>query len=240
MTEIRLTLDDAPFSGRSVRGVRVAVIDSGVAADHPHIGPPVLPGISLLGHGSDVRDRVGHGTAVAAAIREKAPDAELIPVRVFDTMLNTSADVLGAALRWAADNGAHLINVSMGTPNDARREMLEEALAYVASRGAIVVAAADNHGEAMYPGALNGAIAVRLDPTCERNEIVVSRDAHGGWRVGASGLPRPIPGVPVERNLAGISFAVANVSGFLARLQEGDRDSGAEDLLATIGPAVRM
>jgi hypothetical protein len=69
-----------------------------------------------------------------------------------------------------------------------------------------------------------------LDPSCGRHELAVA--LHGAPRAvgfASSGYPRPIAGVPVERNLSGISFAVANVTGFLARLLEADataRDVG--------------
>ena len=73
------------------RGVRVAVIDSGVHAAHPHIGS-VAGGVAIDEDGrehEDYVDRLGHGTAVAAAIKEKAPDAELYVVKVFDRSLST-------------------------------------------------------------------------------------------------------------------------------------------------------
>ena len=66
------------------------------------------------------------------------------------------------------------------------------------------------------PGSIDGTVGVELDPTLDRHEI--RRTASGGWR--ASGYPRPVSGVDPERNLRGISFAAANVSGLLARFLE--------------------
>jgi subtilisin family serine protease len=218
----RLTLNSPPFKDRTGRGVRVAVVDSGVAAGHPHVGA-VADGVSLLATGedsSDYRDRVGHGTAVAGAIREKAPDVELLAVRIFDRELKASGEVLAAAVRWAADHGAHLINLSLGTPNEARRELLAEALAYASTCGALVVAAAEHNGAPMYPGALEGAIGVLLDNQCARDEMLLLDAAPRFPRLAASGYPRPIPGIPPERNIAGLSFAVANATGFLSRIVE--------------------
>lgn len=221
----RLTLTSPPFTGRTGRGVRVAVVDSGVAAGHPHVGA-VAEGVSLLANGedsSDYRDRLGHGTAIAGAIREKAPDVELLAVRIFDRELKASGEVLADAVRWASDHGAQLINLSLGTPNEARRELLSAALQYAAERGAIVVAAAEHDGAPMYPGALEGAIGVLLDNQCARDEIILLDAAPRSLRLAASGYPRPIPGVPTERNFSGLSFAVANVTGFLARVaKDGD------------------
>lgn len=230
----RLTLNSAPFAGRTGRGVRVAVVDSGVAAGHPHVGA-VTAGVALLAtaeDASDYRDRLGHGTAVAGAIREKAPDVELLALRIFDRELKASGEVLARAIHWAADHGAQLINLSLGTPNEARRELLAEALAYASTRGALVTAAAEHNAAPMYPGALEGAIGVLLDARCARDEIVLLDAAPRSLRLAASGYPRPIPGVPPERNFSGASFAVANVTGFLARLLEGEN---LHDWLATQG-----
>lgn len=223
MTELRLTLAHSVIAERTGRGVRVAVVDSGVAAGHPHVGD-VAAGVSLItgADPADFSDRIGHGTAVAAAIREKAPDVEVLAVRVFDRQLSTSANLLAEAIRWATDHGARVINLSLGTPNESHASLLRAALTYAAYRRAIVVAAYENEGTPMLPGALNGAIGVKLDADCPREELRVLNAVPGVGRplLGASGFPRPIPGVPPERNLYGISFAVASASAFIARAIE--------------------
>src|SRR5688572_3372383 len=73
------TLEPAPTPAATGRGVRIAVIDSGVFAAHPHVGG-IAGGVSIALDGtedSDFVDRLGHGTAVTAAIKEKAADAEI-------------------------------------------------------------------------------------------------------------------------------------------------------------------
>ncbi|MGH7713204.1 MAG: S8 family peptidase [Gemmatimonadaceae bacterium] len=241
MTSVRLTLDRGQFAGKTGRGVRIAVVDSGIAAGHPHVGE-VASGVCLICEEdgrTDSGDRHGHGTAVAAAIREKAPEAELIAVRVFERTLATQSEVLAQAMRWAADHGAHLINLSLGTPNASRGAILSEALDHATSRGALVVAALESDGHAMFPGALPGAVGVRLDPHCARDELIVHQPASRSLHLAASGFPRPIPGVPPERNLFGISFAVANGTGFLARLLEGRSATSPGELAELIESAPR-
>lgn len=199
------------------------MVDSGVASGHPHVGL-VSRGISLSGDGGapdDYLDRIGHGTAVAAAIREKAPDVELVAVRVFDKELATNAQTLARGIAWAAEQGARVINLSLGTANPARAAVLQEAVTHAASLGAIVVSARAGDGTIWLPGSLPGVVGVELDWQCPRDELIVD-DAEGVVVFRASGYPRPIPGVPPARNLSGISFAVANVTGFIARLCEGD------------------
>src|SRR5581483_5260893 len=81
------------------RGMRVAVIDSGIYADHPHING-VAGGVAIDGEGrehADFTDRLGHGTAVAAAIRDQAPEAELFAVKIFDRQLSSNIGALVAA-----------------------------------------------------------------------------------------------------------------------------------------------
>ena len=234
MTARRFTLDDPPFAGLTGKAVRVAVIDSGVHPANPHIGGAQVSGVRIGAHGEiddDFVDRIGHGTAVAAAILEKAPDIDLVAVRVFDRTLATSAEALAHAISWAALHGARLINLSLGTSNPKRAEMLGGAVAEAKEVGAIVVSAAESGGVTWLPGALPNVAGVTLDPACDRHELaVVPHDPPPGAGFASSGYPRPIAGVPVERNLSGISFAVANVTGFLARLLEADasaRDLGA-------------
>ena len=226
MTARRFTLDDPPFTGLTGRGVRVAVIDSGVHPANPHIGGVPVSGVRVGPDGEidgDFVDRIGHGTAVAAAIIEKAPGIDLVAVRVFDRTLATSAEVLARGITWAANHDARLINLSLGTSNPARAAILGAAVQEAVAAGAIVVSALESDGITWLPGSLPNAVGVTLDPTCDRHAIVVTTDVtSGSVGVGASAYPRPIDGVAVERNLSGISFAVANATGFLARLLSRD------------------
>src|SRR6266567_458032 len=129
MRTVRLSLTDAPFAGRTGRGVTVAVVDSGIHADHPHIGG-VHGGVCLVPgtDQSDLVDRIGHGTAVAAAIREKSPGIDLLAVKVFDRQLTTSADVLANAIDWSVDHDARVINLSLGTANAEHADLLQAAV----------------------------------------------------------------------------------------------------------------
>jgi subtilisin family serine protease len=213
--------------------VRVAVIDSGIHADHPHIGG-IAGGMSICDGQPptpDTTDRIGHGTAVAAAIREKAPDAELYAVKVFDRTLSTTADRLVRAIYWAAGAGAHVINLSLGTHRAQHARSLSEAVAYAVERGAVIVAAEESDGIRWLPGSLPGVVPVRLDWACARESFRVDRSPSGEG-VATSGFARPIPGVPMEANLNGISFAVANASGFVARAREAVQHAGAAEILA--------
>lgn len=218
------------------RPVRVAVIDSGVNPVHPHVGG-VAGGTAITADGSsggDYIDRLGHGTAVAAAIRERAPGAELLAVKVFDRRLTASIEALVAGIGWAAAHDADLINLSLGTANLDHMAALRSAVARAAESGGLVVAAGTHDGVAYLPGGLDGVVRVELDWSCPRLAVEVLPGAGGADVVcHASGFPRTLRGVPPERNLKGISFAVANVTGVLAReLTGGSRPSCDEAIAA--------
>lgn len=196
--------------------VRVAVVDSGIIAGHPHIGGAVATGISFVEAAADTIDRLGHGTAVSAAIREKAPEAELVPVKVFDRALRTDAETLARAIEWAAGQGCALVNLSLGTSNAAHGELLDAAVRSAHEAGSLVITALEADGVTYHPGVDGRAIAVIGDAAMDRNSCRVEGAPGGAYVMRASIYPRPIPGVPVERNLHGVSFAVANVTGLLA------------------------
>jgi subtilisin family serine protease len=221
----------ASFAGRTGRGVRIAVVDSGIHATHPHVGG-ISGGVAIDCDGQvglDFDDRLGHGTAVAAAIREKAPEAALIAVRVFDRTLATTAGALSAAIEWSAAQDAALINLSLGTATPDHRAVLEHAIQLAARDGAIVVSAAPQGDTNWLPGALAGVIAVEADWTRARDLFDV-RATDGRVVIRASGYPRPIPGVPVNRNFRGTSFAVANATGLVALAIEGRRVGSIDEL----------
>jgi hypothetical protein len=176
--------------------MKIAIVDSGVHAAHPHVGG-IAGGVSIAG--GDVVDRLGHGTAVAGAIREKAPDAGLYAVKIFDRRLSADADTIIRALEWCVEQKMDIVNLSLGTANPDHRARFEQVL----TGGPVVVSVA---------GVIPSMIAVAADKECPRNAF---RYRDGVFY--ASPYPRPIPGVPPESNLHGDSFAVANMTGFVAQ-----------------------
>jgi subtilisin family serine protease len=209
------------LSERTGRGIRIAVIDSGVHATHPHVGG-VSGGIAIRDDGTVVdeyTDRLGHGTAVTAAIREKAPDADIIAIKVFWRALSTNIESLVRAIDEATARGAGLINLSLGTAEMRHRAMLEAAVARARERHAVVVAAHDDGGVRWLPGCLDEVFAVRADWMSDRDTYSIAA-VEDRTVLATSPYPRSIPGVPKERNVSGVSFAVANASGFVARALE--------------------
>jgi type VII secretion-associated serine protease mycosin len=157
------------------RGVTVAVVDSGVAANHPDLIGQVLPGLDLVSPtGNGQQDAVGHGTTVAALIAGRgddqrgvvglAPDAKILPVRVLDEKNQYSdARTVAEGVRWAVDHGAKVINLSLG--GSVGSEALAEAIDYAFQRDVVVIACVGNVvsgqvNEVWYPAREPGVLAV--------------------------------------------------------------------------------
>ena len=214
--------DMLPFPGYTGSGVRVAVIDSGVNPRHPHIGN--LAGGVCIGANARVEkdsylDLLGHGTAVMAAIQEKAPDAEYFAVKLFHSALRTSVDCLVKAIEWTIENRMDVVNLSLGTSKPDHKTRLTELAACALENGVTLVSAQETDGQRCFPGCLPGVLGVRLDWDCDRDTFRCEETSEG-LRLHASGYPRSLPGMTRERNLHGISFAVANMSGFIIRACE--------------------
>jgi Subtilase family len=184
---------------RSSRHIKIAIVDSGITPGHVHVGA-VAGGVSFAGEGEPI-DRLGHGTAVAGAIRQWTADADLYAVRVFDRRLSANIETIVRALEWCRDQEMDIVNLSLGTANPAHRERFLAVL----GRPLVVSPAG------LLPGSLDGVAGVEADAECPRDAF---RYRDGVFY--ASPYPRPIPGVPVERNLSGVSFAVANLTGLAA------------------------
>jgi subtilisin family serine protease len=217
--------------------VSIAIIDTGVHARNLHVGG-VAGGVGFDEGGQptgDFVDRLGHGTAVAAVIREKAPAADLWAVKVFDRTLRTDIAKLLAGLDWAIARRFPLVNLSLGTAEAAHEPLLAARVAKAVAEGVLIVTAGTaEDGTAYLPGTLPGVLPVELDWDCPRDQVRVAERADGSRVCRASGYPRPIPGVPPEKNLKGLSFAVANVTGCLARGLDADHRIAAAAALARL------
>ncbi len=151
-------------------GITVAVVDSGVQANHPDLSGRVRPGAAIVNGvvqtGSGGTDVNGHGTHVAGIVGAGengvgivgiAPRATILPVRVLDEQgVGPNSDI-GKGITWAVDHGAQVINVSIGS--DTKAASVTTAVSYAVAHGVVVVAAAGNGGPSgnpRYPAALPG------------------------------------------------------------------------------------
>lgn len=218
------------------RGIRVAVLDTGVAADHPALVGSVGPGYDYIGDDADADEEAdgldtsgdgrldssyGHGTFVAGLVRLVAPDAQILPMRVLDSDGVGSEVVIAQAIRDAVAAGADVINLSFGGRTSADSAAIDSALYYAENSDVLVVVSAGNGGSAqpLYPATSGDAVSVTaVDPATGR---VADYASHGSWvelAAPASDVVGPVPGDGYAR-WSGTSMAAPLVSGQVALVQ---------------------
>jgi serine protease len=159
-------------------GVTVAVVDTGVAYENyggltaaPDLaGTKFVPGFDFVDYDTHPQDQNGHGTHVAGTLAQTTNNgigcagvafgAAIMPVRVLDKDGAGTMDQVASGIRWAVDNGARVINLSLGGPSGSAA--LLSAVQYAASKDVVVVAAAGNKSSATleYPANYPDTISV--------------------------------------------------------------------------------
>ncbi len=156
------------------QGIIVAVLDTGLAADHPLLQSNITTGYDFVkmtgsfldaGNGLDdngngtVDEFVGHGTHVAGIIVTAAPGVQIMPIRVLNSDGVGTYWEVSQGIRYAVDHGAKVISMSLTAPR--LTPSLSDALAYAAAHGVIVVAAAGNDDPGPnYPAGYSDPLAV--------------------------------------------------------------------------------
>src|SRR5438445_1239217 len=233
----------APSAWDTARGagVTVAIIDTGVAPVDDLDPARLLRGHNFLDRGDDARDDNGHGTHVAGTVAQTtdngigvagmAPLARLLPLKVLGADGSGTSVAIADAIRWAADHGARVLNLSLG--GGARSAAMADAVAHARRRGCVVVCAAGNSGGrgVSYPAAYPGALAVssvgpkgRLAPYSSYGPEVRIAAPGGDKSQGEQGgvlqeTIDPSSGEGVYRWFQGTSMAAPHVAGAAALLQ---------------------
>lgn len=205
-------------------GVLVAVVDSGINPSHPHVGT-VLDGASFrldsrgkALKGDEPTDRIGHGTACAAAIRELLPQASLLSVRVFWDRLEADSAQVAAGILWALERGAQLVNLSLAVlPGGSANHFLASVCRSAAERGAAILAARPP-GPSLPLHRRTDVISCGADRRCPPDLFFPDGRRPLGFL--ASPAARSFPGFPPEANYRGPSLATARISGFSGKIIE--------------------
>ncbi|WP_052504485.1 S8 family serine peptidase [Rossellomorea aquimaris] len=152
-----------------IKEVTVAIVDSGVDLKHPELRGRLVEGKNFINEEEPPVDRSGHGTHVAGlvgavtnnkmGIASAAEKVKLMPVKVFEGKTTYMSTVI-QGIRYAADNGADIINLSLGSYSNM--QALEDAIDYAVDKGALVVGAAGNDNEhaVLYPATYSNVLAV--------------------------------------------------------------------------------
>jgi thermitase len=248
---------------RSEQPVVVAVVDSGIATDHPdlrhHLWTATVGGQQVHGarfvdgaHDFDVTDQDGHGTMLAGTILGTAGAVDgirIMPVKIFDVPTEPTARSAARGIRWAVEHGARIVNLSfdLGIGSTELRESIENAC----DAGALVVIAAGNTGgnNDHYPTIPAAYVARRR----ERIIVVMATDAYdekptfSNFGVDRVDLAAPGVGIVSTRSMlsydgppppygrySGTSPAAAQVTGAAALLKSQRPEWMAEDLKARL------
>ena len=168
--------------------VVVAVIDTGVDAQHPFLQGRVLEGgWDFVNDDADPADDASHGTHCAGIIRDATPDnVKILPIKILNASGRGSASVIEEAIRYAADRGAQVLNMSFGGSDKAGRfwRNSTNGVRYAGEKGAVCVAAAGNTGSCLdtnpiYPANVPQAFTV----ACTDEQDCVSAFSNYGTNV---------------------------------------------------------
>ncbi|HSI86619.1 MAG: S8 family serine peptidase [Candidatus Methylacidiphilales bacterium] len=184
-----------PFIQSGGGGVRVAVIDSGIDLAHPLLrGENLLHDWSFSATHVRQGDTCGHGTEVAAIIRQFAPRCILGSFRVLDGNLRTTTEAIATAARHAMDLGYHILNLSLADSAPGCERIHQEWVSEALARGVHIVASSSNENvdRAQYPAFLQGVISVCAQGNASRPEICYRG---GAIQFGASGALAELPDV---------------------------------------------
>lgn len=212
------------WGGSTGKGVKVAVIDSGIDADHPAVGGGVAGYVSIAEQGKDLiydaephGDLFGHGTACAGIIRALAPECELYSVRVLGPTLTGRGHIFAAGLRWAIENGMDVCNLSLGTTRRDFFATFHELTDQAYFRNIMLITAANNMPVPSYPSVYASVISVASHD--EQDPFRFYYNPHPPVEFGARGIDVPLAwkdGGTIKAT--GNSFAAPHVTGVVAAI----------------------
>jgi subtilisin len=215
------------------RGVRIAVLDSGIENRHFALDDlKLVDDVAIVEDGRKLavvpgegRDLYGHGTAVAGIIREVAPEAEIGSIRVLGESLSSRTAIILEGARQAIDRGYHILNCSLGCgiPEHVLKYKTWVDEAFV--QGVHVVAACNNvdFGRPEWPAFFTSVLAVNMANTQDRQRVFYKRGHLVEFAACGVDIEVPWAGGALKK-VTGSSFAAPRVAGMLACLLSEVRD----------------
>lgn len=232
-------------------GTTIAIVDSGIDLEHPDLAPHIVPGVDLVANDNHPDDENGHGTHVAGIAHAGAPEASLLPIRVFDADGRGSNGLIAAGIDAAVERGADVINLSLGDAGPADRlrrgGVVNRAIRRADAAGVVVVSAAGNEGqhETVYRNVVSLVVVAAVGPDGQRAPFSNYGDertvAAPGVEIESTAPREPTPTFPDGTNgtapLSGTSMAAPFVSAQAALLHAAGLD--ANEILTRIPATAR-
>lgn len=211
------------------KGVRVAVVDSGVEYNHPALGSAVWGGV-IVEYDSKAKnnfrikpddqpvDVSGHGTACAGIIHSIAPDAEIYSVRVLGRNMGGRAIQFAAGLDWAIENGMQVVNLSLSTSLEEYFGLFHDLADQAYFRNINLVCAVNNIPEPSYPSLYSSVISVAAHEG--KDPFTYYYNTNPPVEFGAPGIDIEVPWNKGEYlTCTGNSFAAPHIAGITALIR---------------------
>ena len=247
----KIEAEDAWANCSQGEGITVAVVDTGIDLDHPDLQANLVSGKSFVSGTSSPDDDAGHGTHVAGAVAAVAnnggvigvaPKASLMPIKVLDSSGSGSIYDVVDGIEWATDNGANVINMSLGSVSNS--SLLQDAIDYAHNRDVLIVAAGGNCGDSfyflngcnyqdqpVYPGADGDVMAVASTDSNDNQSSFSNEGSYIEIAAPGSSIYSTYPSGSYA-TLSGTSMASPHVAGLAALIWSQNPDWSNEEVRA--------
>jgi subtilisin family serine protease len=237
------------WGGATGEGVTVAVIDSGVEADHPLLRGRLIESVAVEMHGdepevveTEATDLFGHGTACAGIIVGVAPGVNIVSVRVLGADLRAKGAAFATGLAYVINRPVDVANLSLSSKSEALFPVLHELADDAYFRRVVLVSAVNNVVGASYPSLFSSVISVAAHS--EPDPFRFYYNPNPPVEFGAWGLDVPVAWTNGGESLVtGNSFAAPHVTGLVALLlskHPGLTPFEVKAVLASVADNVRL
>lgn len=211
------------------KGIRVAVVDSGIEADHPALEGTVRSGIIVevdmrrrdrirFSKDENPHDIYGHGTACAGIIHKLAPEAELYSIRVLSKDMTGRAIQFAGGMRWAIENGMHVVNMSLSTSRQEYYALFHELADEAYFHNVMLVSAVNNLPEPSYPSLYSSVISVAAHDV--QDPFTYYYNPEPPVEFGAPGIDVEVPWLNKSYIVStGNSFAAPHITGLVTLIR---------------------
>ncbi|SER41775.1 Serine protease, subtilisin family [Salipaludibacillus aurantiacus] len=239
----QLNLEEAWVKTKGGEEVLAAIIDSGIDPDHPDLKDRIIKGYNAFENNKAFSDDNGHGTHVAGIVGAETNndfgvagvtwEIPLLAVKVLDDEAMGNSFSIAKGIRWATDNGAKVINLSLGDDHDSK--LMHDAVKYAYDRDVVIIAATgnDNVRIPMYPAAYEEVLAVGSLNMRNRRSFYSNFGNHIDVTAPGEHIPSTFTGDEYVM-MSGTSMAAPHVAGIASLIRSHNPDLSNEEVYEKI------